>query len=110
MSKGSRLDSDVCQALVGCISIGPGHMTNLKVNGLLITGRVEWNDHCIIDHNYGGVYADGKLVVRLYPADVWSADEQYNNRVYNRFDSAKIPDVEKVKKRMKKDANTTVVE
>lgn len=111
MSKGSRLDIAASQAIVACISIGAGSMTNFKVNGLLISQLVEWNNHCVIDHNYGGVCADGKLIVRLYPSDTWSCDEQHTKGyVYNRIDSSKVPDVKNVKKRMKKTPNTSVIE
>lgn len=110
MDKGlKKLDTEVCHAIVSCISIGSGRVSGLVVNGKQIDD-FEWTTHCILDPLYGGVFCDGKLVCKIAPGEPWYVDEMYNNDiVYNHIDQTRLEDPECSKKRLR-DANQVVVE
>jgi hypothetical protein len=93
----------ISNAIVRTIGIGPGNLTQFKINGELKFEKVEWKSYCIVDCNYGGLICDNKLICRFGPNDAWSiAIQNVNGTSINGVDASRIKDVEKVKSRTAK--------
>lgn len=91
---------EITRAIVGCVSIGGGDMTNVSVNGVIVKEKVVWKTYCIMDPLYGGLVCDNELVVRITPKDTWSGEVMNNyGIVVNRVDAKQFKDVEEVKRK-----------
>lgn len=98
-----NLPKELTQGIRGCVSVGPGSLTNFRVNGKLVAKRVTWKEYCILDVLYGGLVCDSKLVARMHKGDAWSADKMINRgTVVNRIDETAVPNVEEVKRKSAK--------
>lgn len=99
----NQTPSEISQHISKTIGIGPGNLTEFKVNGKLKLKTLEWKQYIVIDCNYGGLICDNKLVYKIEPTDTWSVKEQTVNGVcLNGVDASKIKDVEEVKRKTAK--------
>ena len=103
ISKLKPMPANVTKAIRGCVSIGSGDISNLRVNGKLVKEIIEWKDYCILDPLYGGIICDGEIVVRFNTDDTWSVDVMHNhNIVVNSIDASLIENLEKATKQLKR--------
>lgn len=99
----NSLPTEVSRAIRGCVSIGPGDISNLCINGELVQERVVWKKYCILDPQYGGLICDDELVARITTEDRWSVDVMNNHgTTYNSIDSSLIDNVEEAKRKTAK--------
>ena len=105
----SPIDEEDCHSIVSCISIGPGSLFDIVVNGTPIADIVTWETHCILDVNYGGIWCDKKLIAPLKSGDTWSASKMINKgHLYYLLDSTRMKDAEQVKKRLREAGDRVV--
>ncbi len=88
ISPPGQLEPEMAAAIDGCISIGPGEVHNVSVNGVLLKEEVKWEHFCILDPAYGGLTCDGVSIVEFHQEDTWYVESMSTQgETFNRVDA-----------------------